>query len=104
VRSDLVQAEEQKDRRVRNARQDESLVAERDEDDESDHQGILEGPIGAIPGVDRERHPKDGEQHAQHQEVSAVLGSGMRRCGSARHRAKYDRDIGGRSPSSRQGS
>jgi hypothetical protein len=94
VRPDLVQAEEEKDHGVRDARQGEPLVAERYEEHEGDYQDILEGPAVAMPGVDGERCPNDAEYHAEHQQVFPVRGSGMGGSGSSRHRRKYSRDSG----------
>jgi len=72
MRANGVQAEEHEDERVRDAREQQALVAQGENDSRHDDERILQCPVGPIVRVDGQCDPYDGVKHAEDEKVAAM--------------------------------
>src|SRR5688572_25366963 len=72
VGPDLMEAQKYEYQRVRNARQLEPPIGRHESDDGDDHERVLECPVGAVEGLDREHYPLDRKHDGENSEITVT--------------------------------
>jgi hypothetical protein len=72
VRAEFMQAEENKDERVRDAGKEHPAAKGKEDDDAENDEGIFQKPVGWVMRTNRAQSEDDGEKAAENQEPALV--------------------------------